>query len=93
MAAGLPELEALVLRLISLSVRAALIVVLIMLIVAGFKYLTSGGDAKTLGQAQQTITWALLGILFMAIAWLILMLIEAFTGARVTQFCLSINGC
>lgn len=86
--AGLQQLQALFQRILNISVASAFIVLTIMLLVAGFKFLTSGGEQKGLGSAQQTITWALLGILFLAISWLVLLLIEAFTGVKLTTFCL-----
>lgn len=87
--AGLPELQNLITRLISLSVPLAFMAVTVVLAIAGIKYLTSEGDSKKIGAAHGAVTWALLGVLFMAIAWLILLLIEAFTGVKVTQFNLS----
>ena len=85
--AGIVQLQALVLRLINVSVGIAFIAVTVMLVFGGIKFITSGGDAKALGSAGQTITWALLGILFLVLAWLVLKLTEAFTGVKVTDFC------
>lgn len=86
--AGLPQLEQLMIRLINLSGGAAFIILTVMLAYAGIKFLTSGGDAKAISQAWGIVTWAFLGIFFLAIAWLILLLIEAFTGVPVTTFSL-----
>lgn len=83
---GLPQLQQLFLRLINLMVPLAFIVLTIMLIVGGVRYLVSGGDSKATQVAGQTITWALLGILFLALAWVVLLLIKAFTGVDVTNF-------
>lgn len=90
--AGIQQIQELIQRLINLSVGAAFIILLIMLIYGGIKYLVSGGEAKVLASAGQTFTWAILGILFLVIAWLILLLIKAFTGVDVTQFCLGFPG-
>lgn len=90
--AGVLQLQQLLLRLINLIVEGAFIVLLIMLVWAGIKYLTSGGEAKPLQQANTTLTWALLGILFLALAWVVLRLIEAFTGVKVTLFCIGFPG-
>lgn len=84
--AGLQDIENLVANIISMVVALAFIVMLVLLITAGFKYLTSGGEPKAIQSAHQTVTWALLGILFMAIAWLILQLIAAFTDIDVAVF-------
>ncbi len=86
MPAGLQQIEDLFKNVISVVVGLAFIATLVMLISAGFKYLTSGGEPKAIQQAHVTVTWALLGILFLAIAWLILLLIENFTGVKVTMF-------
>lgn len=84
--AGLNQIIEIFTRVISISVGGAFIAVMVVLVWAGIKMITSGGDAKALGQASQTVTWALLGILFLALAWLILKLIEAFTGLPLTFF-------
>jgi hypothetical protein len=91
--AGKEQLVQLITRIINLSVEAAFLVLIIMLIYAGIKFLTSGGDPKAIGSASGTITWALLGILFLAIGWLILRLIESFTGVPVTKFCIGFEAC
>ena len=61
-------------------------VLLVMLVAAGFKYLTSAGEPKAVQAAHQTVTWALLGIVFMAVAWIVLQLISLFTGVNLTFF-------
>ena len=90
--AGANELTTLLGTVIGLLVPIAFIILVILLAFAGFKYITSGGDSKGLQSAHSTITWALLGILFLIIAWLIFRLIEAFTGVNVTVFCVGIPG-
>lgn len=91
--ANLQDLEKLFVTIIRFSVGAGFIAMLVMLTWGGIRYLTSGGDSKTVQSATLTITWALLGILFLVIAWLILLLIKTFTGVDVTKFCLSFSGC
>lgn len=84
--AGLQQIEDVFTSVISVVVGLGFIACLVMLVMAGFKYLTSGGEPKVIQQAHQTVTWALLGIVTMAVAWLILLLIENFTGVKVTGF-------
>lgn len=62
------------------------LVAFIMVLVGGFKILTSGGDPKGMAGGKQTITLAVAGIALSIISWLILLLIENTTGASVTQF-------
>lgn len=91
--ANLQNLEDIFKKIIGIAVGAGFVAMLVMLIWGGIRYLTSGGDSKVVQSATLTITWALLGVLFLVIAWLILLLIKAFTGVDVTKFCLSFSGC
>lgn len=90
--AGVLQLQHLFLRIINLAVEGAFIVLVIMLLWAGIRYLTSGGDPKPLQQANSTLTWALLGLSFLALAWIILRLISALTGVDITLFCIGFPG-
>ncbi len=85
-AAGLKEIEDIFANVISVVVGLGFIAMLVTLIMAGIKYLTSAGEPKAVQSAHNTVTWALLGVVFMAIAWLILQLIHVFTGINVTEF-------
>lgn len=85
-AAGLDQFEAVVGNIISVVVALGFIAMLVMIIMTGIKYLTSGGEPKAIQAAHHTLTWALLGVVFMALAWVILQLIRAFTGIDVTTF-------
>lgn len=85
-AAGLIQIEDIFQRVVQLFAGGAFIALFVMLTWAGIKYITSGGEPKALQSAHQSVTWALLGILFLIIAWLVLRLIEAFTGVTVTVF-------
>lgn len=84
--AGLDQFEAIVGNIISVIVGLGFIATLVFVLMTGIKYITSGGEPKAVQSAHQTLTWALLGLLFMALAWIILLLIESFTGIRVTIF-------
>ncbi len=90
--AGVLQLQELVRRIINISVGLGFMFVAVMLVVAGIKYLTSGGEPKALGSAAGTVTWALLGALFLALAWIILLLIRALTGVDVLNFCIGFPG-
>lgn len=90
--AGIKQIQELILRLINLSVPAAFIALTVVLFYAGIKFLTSGDEAKPRQAAGLALTWGFLGILFLLLAWLILRLIEAFTGVPVTQFCIGFPG-
>ena len=58
----------------------------VMFVVGGFKFLMSGGDQKQLQSAQQTLTYAIIGLVVIVLGYLILRTIQVFTGVNVTQF-------
>ncbi len=84
--AGLTEIEGVVEKVISVVVGLGFIALLVLVLWSGVKFITSGGEPKALQAARQIFTWAVLGIVFMAFAWLILLLIQNFTGIEVTTF-------
>ena len=61
-------------------------ITIIMLIIGGFKYMTSAGNPESAAGAQKTITYAIAGIVIVAMAFWILVLVQYFTGAQVTIF-------
>lgn len=84
--AGLDKIEDIFKNIVSMAVGFGFVGLLVLLVWAGIKYLISGGEPKAIQSAHQTVTWALLGIVSMAVAWIILQLIKAFTGIDVTIF-------
>lgn len=81
--AGLNELIAIFDQVVGVFVSISFVALLVILVIAGIKFITSGGNPKSLESAWQTITWGLLGILFLILAWLILLLINNFTGTGI----------
>lgn len=78
--------EAIFSRILSIIVSLAVLALFVMLVIGGFKYLTSAGDQKKTAGAQATMTHAIAGIALMAIAFLIFKIIQAFTGVDITTF-------
>lgn len=80
-------LECIILQVFHIAVRLAGIAVFIMLIIGGFRYLTSGGDPKGAESARKTITYAIFGLVLILAAWFILNFISTFTGIPdITEF-------
>lgn len=77
-------------NIFGLAIRLAGILTFIMLILGGFKYLTSGGDPKAAASAQKTITYAIGGLVLIIAAWFILKFLSEFTGVNLTEFTLSV---
>ena len=81
-ASTLKDLEKVFATVVRSVLALAGVVFFIMLIAGGYKYITSGGDPKKTAEAQGTLTWAVGGLVFIALAYLILRLIAAFTGVN-----------
>jgi hypothetical protein len=58
----------------------------VMIVVAGFKFLTAGGDKEASGKARMTLTFAVIGLLVAVCSWLILNLLGIFLGVNFNQF-------
>jgi hypothetical protein len=57
-----------------------------MIIMAGIRLLMAGADPKAYAAAWNTFVWAIVGLVLLAAAWLIIVLIERFTGANLSTF-------
>jgi len=66
------------------------IVLFVVLLIGGFKYITSAGDPKALESAKGTITAGVAGLIIILVSYLIMILISNITGVNVTQFNLTI---
>lgn len=61
------------------------LVALIFIIWGGIKYTSSKGDPQAIDSAKKTITWAIVGLVFIIFSYVILTFIEDITGANITQ--------
>lgn len=62
------------------------VALLVMLFIAGYKFLLSSGDPKKLESAKGTLTNALIGLVVIVVAYLIILTVEEFTGVTVSNF-------
>lgn len=62
------------------------LVAVVMVIYAGVRLIGAGADPKAYAAAWATFTYAIVGLILMAVIWLVLILIQNFTGAQVTNF-------
>lgn len=73
-------------RVLSKFISSLLILVgaffIIMLVIGGFNYLSAGGDKQATARAQSTLTYAFLGLMLSASAWLILSVLGNFFGVN-----------
>lgn len=73
-------LEGIVENILGIIVPVVGAILLLMLIVGGFKYITSGGEKEAAAQAKGTLTYAVIGLVVVLSAWLVIRLLESFTG-------------
>lgn len=89
--ATLQGLECAFANIISVVLGLAGIVVFVMFLIGGFKYLTAAGDPKAVESAKGTLTHAIAGVVILILAFVILVLIYNVTGVNVTQFKVTTN--
>jgi len=89
--ATIKDLEIVFGNVVKYAIGFAGIVLFVLLLSGGFKYITSGGDPKAIDAAQKTITYAVLGLILVLVSYLILVLIKTITGVDVTQFKVMLN--
>jgi len=73
-----PSLDSLggcVTGLIKLLVTLGGIAAVIVFLMGAFKYVTSGGDDKAVGEAKATLTWAVIGLVVIAVSYAVITLI------------------
>lgn len=78
--------ETIVQNLVRAAIPFAGIVLFFIIIVGGWTLLNSGGEPSKVKKAWGTITFGLLGFFLIIASYLILRLIEQFTGVNVGEF-------
>ncbi len=88
--APLTGLEGIFGNIVSLAIGFAGIAFFIMFLVGGFQYLTAGGNPQQAEGARKTLTYAIFGLIFIVLAYLILKFIASLTGVgSILQFKIS----
>lgn len=74
---------------ISNVVNAALalsaVVAVFLIVYAGFQYVTSGGDKEKVDSARKRLTYAIIGLVFIFLSFLVIKFISQFTGVGINQ--------
>lgn len=68
---------------IPLITIVAALLLLAMLMMGGFTWLTAGGDHKRVEEAQKRITFAILGFIIIVIAYLVTKIVGYITGVTI----------
>jgi hypothetical protein len=70
-AGGTTGLNALLARVVNIISGIVGVIAVIMIVYGGFKYITSGGDSNNVSGAKNTIIYAIIGLIIVALAQLI----------------------
>ena len=84
--AQLSDIGTVVQNVIKLLAPAAAIAFLVMLLVGAYKFMTSGGDPKGAASARSTLTYALIGVVLLAVSWLILQIVNGLVSGNILHF-------
>jgi hypothetical protein len=80
---GGPSVEGIIGTVINILSLIVGIVAVIMIIFGGFKYITAGGDSGQLTSARHTITYAIVGLVIVALAqFIVQFVIQQVTGSN-----------
>lgn len=86
----LKDLEKVFGRFIGVIIPFGGIVLFVMLMYGGIRYISSGANPRNVEAAKNTLTYAIFGIVLLAMAYLILVIIGLLTGADLTTFSVGI---
>ena len=84
--ATLKDLEGVFSNVVSLLIGLGGVIFFIMLIVGGFSYMSAGGDPKVMEGAKKTLTYAVGGMVLLALSLLVFRILEEFTGVNLLEF-------
>lgn len=83
-------IKCVLINIISILSPLLILVAFGVILFAGARLIMAGDDPKQVQASYQTLTYAILGIVGLALAWFALYLIEQLTGAPVTQIDLTL---
>jgi heme O synthase-like polyprenyltransferase len=75
------------------AIGLASLVAMFFIIFGGFKFLTSGGDPKQVEGARKTLTYAIIGLILIFLAFAIIKLVGTITGANCISLPFGFNNC
>jgi len=59
------------LDLIKLALAIVFLIAVVFIIIGGYRMITSAGNEETITKAKSTLTWALIGLVVVILAWII----------------------
>lgn len=77
------DFGALFTTILTILISTAGVLSIFFIIIAGIKFVTSSGDEKKLQSASSTITYAIIGLVVTALAFVILQIVQYFFGSNI----------
>lgn len=78
--ATISDFQSLFGKVVGVLVALAGVVLFVLIVVSGLKFITSGGDPKAVEGARKTLTYAVGGLVAILLSYLVLLLIEKVAG-------------
>lgn len=69
--------------IIQLMITAGAVLCIIFIIVGGFKFITAAGDEKSIASAKATLTYAIIGLIVILLAFIIVQVVQYFLGSTI----------
>lgn len=82
----LTNLECVFGNILAAAIPLAAIVLFVFLMMGGIKFITSGDNPEKAAGAKNTLTWAIYGMIFLALAYLFIRILGAFIGVDIGTF-------
>ena len=73
-------IEGLVATILNILWSVCIVVIIIMFVIAGFKFLTAQGDPGKVAEARQSVIWGLAGATVVVLAWSIIAVVRLQLG-------------
>lgn len=89
---GFKSLSNAISSFITIALTVAVILVLVMLIVGAYEWITSGGDKEAVAKARNRILNALIGLVILAVAFALARLGGQITGLNITNLIIPTPG-
>ena len=67
-------------NVVSVLIALAGVVLFVLIVMSGLKFITSGGDPKAVEGAKKTLTYAVGGLVAILLSYMVLLLIERVAG-------------
>jgi hypothetical protein len=81
--ADFTDLGSIFTRLLQYLLPLAGLILFAMIIISGFKMLTSAGNPKSIDSAKQRLTWSIVGFLILFVAFWIMRMLEFLLGITI----------